>query len=88
VAARISASNGEAPTEAAAQAFGTTAQPDFIIDPYLANGRVAKVLDDFAMPELGIFAILPGNRQVPHRVRVLVDHLAARIGVGSLPALS
>lgn len=88
VAARISASNGEALTEAAAQGFGITAQPDFIIDPYLANGRVAKVLDDFAMPELGIFAILPGNRQVPHRVRVLVDHLAARIGVGSLPALS
>jgi hypothetical protein len=35
------------------------------------------------MPELGIYAVLPGNRQVPHRVRVLIDHLAARIGVAS-----
>ncbi len=83
VNARISASNGEALTEAAAQGFGLTIQPDFIVDSYLASGRVVKVLDTFPMPELGIYAVLPGNRQVPHRVRVLIDHLAARIGVAS-----
>lgn len=83
VSARINASNGEALTEAAAQGFGITMQPDFIVDPYLADGRVVKVLENFAMPELGIYAVLPGNRQVPHRVRVLIDYLAARIGVTS-----
>lgn len=88
VVARINASNGEALTEAAAQGFGITIQPDFIVDPYLADGRVVKVLEAFPMAELGIFAILPGNRQVPHRVRVLIDHLAARIGVNSATALS
>lgn len=80
VSARISASNGEALTEAAAQGFGLTIQPDFIVEPYLADGRVVPVLEEFPMPELGIYAMLPGNRQVPHRVRVLVDHLAATIG--------
>ncbi len=88
VSARINASNGEALTEAAAQGFGITIQPDFIVDPYLASGRVVRVLESFAMPELGIFAMLPGNRQVPHRVRVLIDHLAARIGAGPVAALS
>lgn len=88
VSARINASNGEALTEAAAQGFGITIQPDFIVDPYLASGRVVRVLEAFAMPELGIFAMLPGNRQVPHRVRVLIDHLAARLGGGSAAALS
>ncbi len=88
VNARISASNGEALTEAAAQGFGLTIQPDFIVDPYLADGRVVKVLEDFPMPELGIHAVLPGNRQVPHRVRVLIDHLAARIGAMSPAGLS
>lgn len=80
VDARISANNGEALTEVAAQGLGITIQPDFIIEPVLAAGRVVTLLDDFPMPELGIYAMLPSNRQVPHRVRVLIDFLAARIG--------
>lgn len=79
VAARISASNGEALTEAAAQGLGITIQPDFILEPALAAGRVVTLLDEFPLPELGIYAMLPGNRQVPHRVRVLIDFLAARM---------
>ncbi len=79
VQARISASNGEALTEAAAQGLGITVQPGFVAEPYLAAGRVEPVLQDFALPELGIYAVLPGNRQVPHRVRVLTDFLAKRI---------
>lgn len=80
VNARISASNGEALTEAAAQGLGITIQPDFIVEPVLEAGRVVTLLDDFPQPELGIYAVLPSNRQVPHRVRVLIDFLAARIG--------
>lgn len=80
VEARISASNGEALTEAAAQGLGITIQPDFIVQPALAAGRVVTLLDDFPLPELGIYAMLPSNRQVPHRVRVLIDFLAARLG--------
>jgi hypothetical protein len=30
------------------------------------------------MPELGIYAMLPSNRHVPHRVRMLMDFLAKR----------
>jgi hypothetical protein len=29
---------------------------------------------------MGIYAIFPGNRYVPHRVRALVEFLAQRIG--------
>ena len=32
-----------------------------------------------SLPELGIHAVLPSNRQVPHRVRVLIDFLAERL---------
>lgn len=79
VQSRIAASNGEALTEAAAQGFGITIQPDFIAAYAMAAGRVVTLLDDFPMPELGIYAVLPGNRHVPHRVRVLVDFLAERL---------
>jgi DNA-binding transcriptional LysR family regulator len=77
VRSRLQANNGDVLTEAAAQGLGITMQPDFIIDDYLAAGRLEAVLGDFAIAELGIYAILPSNRHVPHRVRVLMDFLGA-----------
>lgn len=73
---RINANNGEMLTAAAAQGLGITCQPDFIIDDYLADGRVKEILKNFSMPELGIYAMLPSARQVPHRVRVLIEYFA------------
>ncbi len=79
ITARISANNGEALTQAAAQGLGISIQPDFIAAPFIADGRVLKILEKFPLPELGIHAVLPSNRQVPHRVRVLIDYLAERM---------
>ena len=78
--ATLSASNGDVLAEAAAQGLGITCQPDFIIADLLAAGRLEEILADHPVPLLGIYAVFPGNRQVPHRVRVLVDELAAWIG--------
>lgn len=83
VRSRINANNGEVLTEAAAQGLGITLQPDFIIDSFLATGRIAVILADYPVPELGIYAMLPSNRHVPHRVRVLMDFLAA--GLAQVP---
>lgn len=84
IRSRISANNGNVLTEAAGRGMGITCQPDFILDSYLADGRVVPLLADFAIPEPGIYAMLPSNRQVPHRVRVLMDDLAEKLGrVGS-----
>jgi DNA-binding transcriptional LysR family regulator len=77
VRSRINANNGDVLTEAAAQGLGITLQPDFIIDSFLADGRVEAILADFPVAELGIYAMLPSNRHIPHRVRVLMDFLAA-----------
>jgi DNA-binding transcriptional LysR family regulator len=79
VRSRINANNGDVLTEAAAQGLGITLQPDFIVGSYLDAGRVEQILADFAIPELGIYAMLPSNRHVPHRVRVLMDTLAAAL---------
>jgi len=76
---RINANNGEFLTSAAVQGMGIACQPDFIVADDLAAGRLETLLDEFPNPELGIHVMLPSNRQVPHRVRVLVDFLAARI---------
>ena len=79
VRSRLTANNGAVLTEAAAQGMGITCQPEFIIDDFLQAGRVEEILADYPMPALGIYAMLPGNKQIPHRVRVLVDFLAERL---------
>ena len=79
ITARITANNGEALTQAAVSGLGIALQPDFIVEPWLADGRVVKILEKFAVPELGIHAVLPSNRQVPHRIRVLMDYLGDRM---------
>jgi DNA-binding transcriptional LysR family regulator len=81
VRSRLNANNGDVLTEAAAQGLGITCQPDFIVDTFLAAGRVEEILADYPIPELGIYAMLPSNRHVPHRVRVLMDTLAARLSM-------
>ena len=77
---RLQANNGDVLLQAAAAGFGLTCAPAFIAADALRAGQVRRVLADFPLPELGIHAILPGNRLVPHRVRVLMDFLADRLG--------
>jgi len=76
VRGRIRANNGLALTQAAARGMGITLQPDFIAEPFLAKQEVVPILSAFEAPALGIFAVLPSNRYIPHRVNVLLEHLA------------
>ena len=77
---RLQANNGDALIAAAVQGLGITRAPTFIADQAVLAGQLEIILPEFATPELGIYAVFPGNRYVPHRVRVLVDFLAAHIG--------
>jgi DNA-binding transcriptional LysR family regulator len=76
VSGRLIANNGVALTEAAAQGMGIAHQPDFIVTPFIDAQRVKPVLKSFEEAPLGIYAVLPSNRYVPHRVSVLIEHLA------------
>lgn len=81
VRGRIMANNGTVLAEAAARGMGITLAPDFIAAPYLARKKVRAVLQNFAPEAIGIYAVLPSNRYVPHRVRVLIDYLVQRLTV-------
>ena len=73
---RLVANNGDALLQAAAQGLGITRPPDFMAKPYLANKSVVSILTKFEPEPLGIYAVLPSNRYIPHRVSVLIDFLA------------
>ncbi|MBK9955047.1 MAG: LysR family transcriptional regulator [Rhodocyclaceae bacterium] len=79
VRGRLNANNGTILAEAAAQGLGVYIGPDFIVDEFIEAGRLDWLLAEYPLPELGIHAVLPSNRQVPHRIRVLIDFLAERL---------
>ena len=88
VRSRFSANNGDALAQAAARGLGITLQPDFIVAPFLADGRLEPVLEAYAPPPLGVYALLPGTRHMPYRVRVLIDFLAERLRAGESARLT
>jgi DNA-binding transcriptional LysR family regulator len=73
------ANNGEALTKATAAGIGITRQPDFIAQPFLDSGEVLEILKKFAIAPLGIYAVLPSNRYIPHRVSVLIEYLSSAL---------
>ncbi len=49
----------------------------------LATGRLLSVLDDYAAPANGIFAMLPERKHLPLRVRLFIEMLKARYATPS-----
>ncbi|MGZ5132842.1 MAG: LysR family transcriptional regulator [Caldimonas sp.] len=76
--------DGEAIVLAAGLGLGLAQVPDYMAAEAIAAGRVVEVLRQHRPPTMPIHAVMPGNRMVPARVRVLLDALdgwiAAREG--------
>ena len=83
---RLLANNGDVLLKAAVAGLGIAQQPTFIADEFLHSGELREILQDYPLPELGIYAVLPGNRHIPHRLRVLMDFLVERLADGERPA--
>lgn len=80
VRGKLQANNGEALLDAAIRGLGITLTPTFIAEHALRERKLEVLLRKFPLPSMGIYAIFPSNRYVPHRVRVLVDYIAEHIG--------
>ncbi|WP_324780825.1 LysR family transcriptional regulator [Thiobacillus sedimenti] len=80
VAGRLQANSGDALLAAAVAGLGIVTLPTFVAETAVRERQLEILLPPFRMPELGIYAVFPSNRYVPHRVRTLVDYLAQRIG--------
>lgn len=81
VRAHLHSNNGDVLNQAAVKDMGITYQPDFIVAESIETGRVKPILSAYPPPELGVYVMLPSNRQIPYRVRVLIDFLANRLAL-------
>jgi DNA-binding transcriptional LysR family regulator len=76
---RIHANNGDTCRAAALADQGIILQPDFLIYQDLKAGALVELMPNFRAAELGIFAVYPTRKQLPLKVRRLVDFLVAAL---------
>jgi len=75
VGGRIITNNGEVLRAAAVSGEGVISGPSFIVADDIKAGRLVPILQEYAAPPFGIYAVYPPNRHISAKVRRLVDHL-------------
>lgn len=80
ISGRLNSNSGDALLAASINGLGISKAPTFVAERAVRTNQLEILLQEFPTTELGIYAIFPSNRYVPHRVRSLVDYLAQQIG--------
>lgn len=80
VQGRMITNNGDALKVAAEGSIGIILQPSFIVGNALRRGTLERVLPDYQPQGPTIYAVYPGNRHVPAKVRVFIDHMRGAFG--------
>ena len=77
---RLDCSDGQVLHEWCLQGLGIAWRSTWEVQADIAAGRLHSVLDDFAAPPNGIFAVFPSARHLPLRVRLWIDFLKHSYG--------
>jgi DNA-binding transcriptional LysR family regulator len=77
---RLDCSDGQVLHDWCAAGLGLAWRSTWEIEREIASGTLVSVLDDFAAPPNGIYAVFPSAKHMPLRVRLWIDFLKARYG--------
>lgn len=80
VRGRIRSNQGGLLRDAALAGLGIVQHSLWHVVDDLDAGRLEAVLPDYALPESGIYAVMPERRHAPARVRAFIDFLADELG--------
>ncbi|MCB2008823.1 MAG: LysR family transcriptional regulator [Rhodoferax sp.] len=78
VSSHFSANEATALLRAALAGGGLALQPTYLANPHLADGNLLRVLPDWTLPPLSIYALYTSRRHLSPAVRALLDFLAKR----------
>jgi DNA-binding transcriptional LysR family regulator len=67
--------NGDVLAEAAMQGLGIALLPNFIVEQTLEQGRLVKVLENYARAPMTLFALYPSRRHVPAKTHRFLEYL-------------
>ena len=77
---RLDCSDGQVLHDWCVEGMGLAWRSTWEVEADLAAGRLVSVLDGFAAPPNGIYAIFPQSRHLPLRTRLWVEHLRGHYG--------
>jgi DNA-binding transcriptional LysR family regulator len=75
VSGRLECNDGAVLHEWALAGYGLAWRSLWEVEADLRAGRLVSVLDDFAAPNMGIYAVFPQRKHLALRVRLFIDHL-------------
>ena len=76
---RLIVSTNDAAIEAAREGFGITRVLSYQVAPYLANGKLISVLEDFEPPESPIHIVHREGRHASSKIRSFIDLMADKL---------
>jgi len=77
---RLDCSDGQVLHDWCLQGLGIAWRSIWEVESEIASGRLQAVLEDYAAPPNGIFAVFPHARHLPLRVRLWIDFLKQTYG--------
>ena len=77
---RLDCSDGQVLHEWCVQGLGIAWRSTWEVQADIAAGRLQSVLDDYAAPPNGIYAVFPSARHLPLRVRLWIDFIKHSYG--------
>ena len=80
VSGRFSASNGDAIRLAAMAGNGIALQPTFIVGDDIREGRLQRILADYEVEPMGLYAVYAHRKYLSGKVRTFVDFLSGYFG--------
>jgi DNA-binding transcriptional LysR family regulator len=78
--ARLDCSDGQVLHDWCLAGLGIAWRSTWEVEREVAEGRLVSVLDDFAAPPNGIYAVFPQRKHLPLRVRLWIDFLKHTYG--------
>lgn len=78
VAGNLTTNDDDGMTRAALHGVGLIQNIDLAIQPYLADGRLVRVLEDWTHRFAGFYLYTPSREQMPQKVRVLLEFLVEK----------
>ncbi len=72
---RVYSNNGDTCRAIAAQHGGIILQPSFMLDEDVRRGDLVELMPEYRATELGVYAVYATRKQLPLKVRRLIDFL-------------
>jgi DNA-binding transcriptional LysR family regulator len=81
VSGRVSGNGGDALLALAVKDAGIALAPDYLVGEDLAAGRLIRLLPDYTMQDIPVYAVYPHSRFLSAKTRTFIDFLATRFGL-------